>query len=423
MNGIQRSGRHAAACGLALGLLAAWPLAHGTGGSADADRAGPMRDSAVALKVMHAFDGSAGGNPDSALVVGSDGKLHGTTAGFAFRMTASGHVTWLHPFTKHDGQGAQGQVQASDGQYYGNARWMGRHGCGTVYRMKKHGALTVLHAFDCGFDEGRNPNGRLAQADDGAFYGVTNYGGATDQGTVFRVTRHGRLSVVHVFAKDGFDGILPETGPIRASDGLLYGTTTEGGNGAGTVYRIGSDGSYAQLYAFVWGLEDPRRPESPLVEAADGGFYGTTRYGGPDAAGTVYRLSKDGALTLIHAFARDGVDGDYPSGSLVRGSDGWIYGVTKYGGRHGQGTIFRVGSGGVYEVLHAFSRHAHDGAVHPQSGLVELADGEFYGTTLEGGAFGYGTIYRIRLKQCSQRDVAALSGAGCADDAVAGSKP
>lgn len=369
--------------------------------------AGPAAAEAAdvaALKVLHSFNSPGAGYPNTELIVGSDGKLHGTTTytsccggGFAFRMTPSGHVTVLHQFTGREGSMPSGPIQAQDGHYYGTTRWDGKHIQGTAYRMSPRGDVEVLHNFPAETGDCTNPGAKLIEASDGYFYGTASSGGAHDQGCVFKMSRSGKISIVHSFTHDGVDGYSPEAGLIQASDGTLYGTTTNSYLD-GTVFKIATDGSYAIVHSFVFALGEPEGPVSPLLETASGDFYGTTRYGGPDGLGTVYRMRPNGDLTLVHVFAKDGVDGGYPAGALLLGRDGYIYGVTKYGGKLGQGTVYRISPDGTYSQLRYFSAWAHGGGYQPDSGLVELADGEFYGTTYAGGEFGYGTVYRVRLK-------------------------
>ncbi len=134
-------------------------------------------------------------------------------------------------------------------------------------------------------------------------------------------------------------------------------------------------------------------PESPVIQASDGNFYGTTSGGGGGsrAYGTVFRVTPDGALTTLHSFNL--TDGIGPIGGLVEGSDGNFYGTTPQGGTHpGAGTVFVISGAGSFSVLHNFD--GTDGA-GPYAGLVQGTDGNFYGTTISGGPNGYGTVFKI----------------------------
>jgi uncharacterized repeat protein (TIGR03803 family) len=130
------------------------------------------------------------------------------------------------------------------------------------------------------------------------------------------------------------------------------------------------------------------------MQATDGNFYGTAYYGGPSGGlgdGTVYKMDASGVVTVIHSFA--GADGAQPFASLVQGTDGYLYGTTVGGGAYGGGTVFKVNTLGNLTVLHSFSGGV-DGA-GPHGRLMQGADGNFYGTTSGGGAFGQGTIFTM----------------------------
>jgi len=150
----------------------------------------------------------------------------------------------------------------------------------------------------------------------------------------------------HVFP----NGENPEAGLVQGSDGNLYGTTSAGGtNGhfddhgifaGGTVFKIGTNGGLTTLHSFTGG-NDGGFPEAGLVQGSDGNLYGTTYYGGTNGAGTVFKISTDGTLTTLHSLA-GGNDGGCSAAGLVQGSDGNLYGTTEYGGTYGFGTVFRL---------------------------------------------------------------------------------
>src|SRR5207245_2260350 len=121
--------------------------------------------------------------------------------------------------------------------------------------------------------------------------------------------------------------------------------------------------------------------------------YGTTYQGGARDVGTVFKLSADGSsVSLLHSFTSS--DGYNPYGGLVQGADGAFYGTTFQGGPAGAGTVFKVLANGSFSILHSFAGGTRDGA-HPNAGLVQGKDGDLYGTTLSGGASGAGTVFRV----------------------------
>ncbi len=206
---------------------------------------------------------------------------------------------------------------------------------------------------------------------------------------------------------------------MQGSDSNFYGTTefggmngqgfTNGNNvGYGTVFRISPDGSYTNLYSFAGYPNDGANPSSGLVQGSDGNFYGTTQYGGtnPDCGygcGTVFRISSSGNETILYSFYSYPSDGVIPSGGLVQGSDSNFYGTTAGGGTSTNGTVFRISPSGTYLNLYSFGSHPNDGS-GPIGDLVQVSDGNFYGTTISGGAntgcsseylTGCGTVFKL----------------------------
>ena len=153
---------------------------------------------------------------------------------------------------------------------------------------------------------------------------------------------------------------------------------------------VPTNSSLTTLWTFPGG-SGGASPEGPLVQGNDGNFYGTTVYGGPNGSGTVFRITPDGSLTNLHFFS--GNDGAYPSAGLVQGSDGNFYGTTANGGASGYGTVFRISSNGALTTLVSFTNGLDGG--YPYSSLIQAGDGNFYGTTLEGGLTGGGTAFRM----------------------------
>jgi uncharacterized repeat protein (TIGR03803 family) len=254
-------------------------------------------------------------------------------------------------------------------------------------------SITTLHAFP-GAPGGSTPAGSLIQGPDGNFYGTTQVGGVNDQGTVYRMTPAGAITILRSFAAaTGWD---PIAGLVLGSDGNFYGTTALGGvgpmSGSGVVFRITPGGAYTVLHFFAASTAEGRAPVAPLVRGNDGNFYGTTSDGGPSGAGTIFRISPSGVFTVLHAFT--GADGDSSQAPLALGPDGNFYGTASGGGAANGGVVFRITPAGVYTVLRSFTFVAPDGW-GPRSGLTLGADGNFYGTTQFGGANGQGTTFRI----------------------------
>lgn len=354
---------------------------------------------------LYTFSGGSDGNyPDSGLTAGPDGNFYGTTTyggsggmGTIYRVTPQGAHTVLYSFTPGPGDGqypASGLELGDDGLFYATTTAGGMYGGGTFLRMTLDGAITTLFHFGAG-KSGSAPQG-LTLRDDGAFYGTTTKGGANGVGTVFRITATGQHTVLHAFAVKG-DGHSPVAGLSDASDGYLYGVTYYGGtHDVGTVFRLKPDGGdYAVLHSFGATPADGRYPETKLRDTPDGTLYGSTSAGGTNGLGTLFRYTPaTSSMTLLHTFAGGAGDGSHPSSRLRIGRDGHLYGVTVYGGYFDAGTFFRVTPAGVVSVLYSFAGGT-DGE-NPNSSLLLGADGSFYGTTVTGGASSNGTVYRIR---------------------------
>lgn len=350
------------------------------------------------------FDGAnTGANPDFvSLVQGTDGSLYGTTynggangQGTVFKLTQTGTLTDLHAFNGTDGaQPGVGLVLAVNGNLYGTTQSGGANGVGTVFMLRPAGALTTLHSFD-GID-GAGPAGPLVQTSGGTFFGMTFSGGFNGScpfgpgcGTVFKMTPGGELTNLYSFAGYPTDGSDPNTALVQAADGNFYGTTEYSGmNSLGTIFKVTSGGDETVLYNFAG--PDGANPIGTLTQGTDGNFYGTTPNGGSTGYGTVFRFTLGGELTTLYSFS--GTDGGHPISTLVRATDGNFYGTTSLGGASGNGTIFRITPGGTLTTLHTFN---YTDGTSSRGGLVQATNGVLYGTTYEGGTNGLGTIFSL----------------------------
>jgi uncharacterized repeat protein (TIGR03803 family) len=254
-------------------------------------------------------------------------------------------------------------------------------------------------------DAPRNVRASLMLANDGNIY-FGSTGGGEGAGAIARLTPDGELSVVHALEGEGSaggsEGVSVWSRLIQASDGHLYGTAFIGGEeGLGTLFRVTLDGAFTVLHHFGGGHPNPERPYAGVTEASDGNLYGTTLYGGQSRKGTIYRIAKDGTgFTVVHEFR--GSDGENPEGDLVE-RDGYLYGTTMKGGSGNRGTVFRMSLSGDHEVLYSFPElgrfrngvATNSTGADPRAGLMLGADGNFYGTAYQGGAHGHGTVFRI----------------------------
>jgi uncharacterized repeat protein (TIGR03803 family) len=360
----------------------------------------PQVGRAQTLTTLANFVGTNGANPLFApLVQGTDGNLYGTTQaggahqqGTVFKVTTAGTLTTLYSFCGQScGDGSApfgGLVLGKDGNLYGTTEAGGTNNDGTVFKITPQGALTMLHSFnirDC-----FNPFAGLVQATDGNFYGTTESGGTNLLGTLFKITPQGALTTLHSF--DSTDGSSPEAPLIQATDGNLYGTTYNGGavgEDYGTIFKITTRGALTTLHDF--NETEGRAIVPALVQASDGNFYGTASEGGASGYGSVFMMTLDGTLTVLHSF--NATDGATPN-TLVLGTDGNFYGTTVSGGANIAGIVFEITPQGSFTIIHEFN--SSDGA-DPFAGLVQATDGNFYGITNGGGTNRDGTVFRLDM--------------------------
>jgi uncharacterized repeat protein (TIGR03803 family) len=266
--------------------------------------------------------------------------------------------------------------------------------------------VTILHTFSGSSTNGNQSYAGLVQGSDGNFYGTTEIGGSAGEGTVFRISPSGAYTNLYSFASTFTgDGWQPLAGLVQGSDGNFYGTTSAEGTNAcqcGNVFRISPSGSYTNLHYFSGLTNDGSTPRGALVQGSDGKFYGTTTRGGSGTGGggVVFRISPGGSYTNLYSFPGYSHDGYSPIGALVQGSDGNFYGTTSNGGTNSYGTVFRINPSGSYTNLHSFAGgyyYGNNEGRNPQGPLVQGSDGNFYGTTTGGGgtANGAGTVFRI----------------------------
>ncbi len=364
---------------------------------------------------LYSFATSHSGiDPEAALVQGNDGNFYGTTRaggtigpnsyGTVFRISPNGSVSNLYTFSgAYTGDGeypVAGLVLGRDGNFYGTTEYGGTNNpsaYGTVFRISPSGSYSNLYWFG-NIPDGNYPEAGLVQGRDGNFYGTTYNGGTGDLGTVFQITTNGNVTILHSFTNCPVDGAEPQAGLVQGSDGNFYGTTYAGGtNCDGTVFRITTNGNVTILHSFAF-IPDGAEPEAGLVQGSDGNLYGTTYYGGTnsDYAGTVFRISPSGSgYSVLHSFGSTG-DGAMPVAGLVQGSDGNFYGTTEYGGTNNDGTLFRISPSGSYSLLYSF-RGIPDG-IGPLAVLVQGSDGNFYGTTANGGTNNSeGTVFKLTI--------------------------
>ena len=265
----------------------------------------------------------------------------------------------------------------------------------------------VIHNFSGNYDA--YPYASLIKGSNGDLYGTTENGGANYKGTVFQLAQSGGSwteTVLYSFSSSS--GAFPQAPLILGSNGDLYGTTSGSGsgtNGNGTVFQLappsspGGNWTETVLHSFGSG-SDGFHPLASLIKGSNGDLYGTTAGGGANSYGTVFQISPSGAETVIYSF--NSSSGAFPQAPLILGSNGDLYGTTfgtYNGGANNVGTVFQLAPpsspGGTWTgtVLHSFQGGA-DGA-NPVAALIQGSNGDLYGTTEYGGASGEGTVFKV----------------------------
>jgi uncharacterized repeat protein (TIGR03803 family) len=288
-------------------------------------------------------------------------------------------------------------VQGTDGNLYGRTGGGGVKGGGTIFKMTPSGQLTIIYNFcaqpKCADGSGPNP---MILGTDGNFYGTTwaggGVGGLDGRGcTVFKITPAGMLTTLYSFCSqpDCSDGFAPAAPLMQGADGNFYGTTTGYGdetNDKGTIFQITPDGKLTTFYRFCsqtnclysYGMF------AGVAQGADGDFYGTDRGGGKNQCGDVFKVSVTGSLTTLYSFCSqpDFVDGFAPESGVIQGIDGNSYGTTLSGGIYDYGTVFSMTPDGVLTSLYSFcSVYRCKDGISPYYGLIQASDSNFYGTT------------------------------------------
>jgi uncharacterized repeat protein (TIGR03803 family) len=353
---------------------------------------------AQTIQTLCSFNGGNGEYPVAGLTMGTDGNFYGTTEnggiygdGMVFKVTTNGTLTTLVSFNGNCKLWPYAALTlGNDGNFYGTTELGGSNGYGTVFKMTTNGTLTTLVSFDG--SNGAWPIAALTLGNDGNFYGTTSYG----YGTVFKVTTNGTLTMLVSF--NDTNGAEPYNALTLGNDGNFYGTTYQGGDtnldygyGVGTVFKVTTNGTLTMLVSF--NFTNGAYPQAALTLGTDGNFYGTTPCGGDRGGnGTVFRVTTNGTLTTLYSFTA-GSDGGSPN-ALTLGNDGNFYGTTFEGGSSGGGTVFKVTTNGTLTTLVSFN---YTNGAEPYAGLTLGTDGNFYGTTGYGGSSGDGMVFRLLL--------------------------
>ncbi|HZT43548.1 MAG TPA: choice-of-anchor tandem repeat GloVer-containing protein [Chthonomonadaceae bacterium] len=355
---------------------------------------------------LHSFAGNPdGAYPLAAVLMGSDGLLHGASyyssytnpnnpfAGILFTVDTSGNYNSVFDLANgfHDGSNpAFGSlVLGKDGNYYGTTYSGGAGGYGTLFKMTPSGNVTVLVAFN--FYDGAGPYNAITFDKSGNIYGTTSYGGIYGSGNVWKYSPTTN-TVTDLFDLGGAAGFFL-TSNVVVSGTKLFGTAVYGGShdyGALFEMTLGTLTTLTILHSFNY--SDGAFPFGQLILGSDKALYACCNGGGAYGYGTIFKATTKGVVTTLHSL--DGsTEGAYPNSGVIEGKDGMLYAGTYLGGANGVGTAYQVSrDGSVFNVLHTFDYSDGSGAVGE---FLWGSDNMLYGTTYSGGANGNGTAFQL----------------------------
>ncbi len=350
------------------------------------------------FKLLHGFlGGNDGANPTSGVVFGPNGYLYGVTLdggaynqGTVFSISPGGRYKLVYTFTGGaDGASPNNQLTWVGTSLYGVTDFGGAYNAGTIFKIDSMtGAESTLYTFT-GSTDGHTPNCTMIPDKAGNLYGTSGSGGANDAGTVFRFEpSSGTLTTLYSF-KGGTDGQYPFGRMARDAWGNLYGVTVEGGaSNYGTIFKLSPSGVESVLYSFLgFNGRDIQTPFANLSKDSAGNLYGGG--GGGDVNGAIFKVSKTGEETLYSAPSGDAGT----SSGVVIDSEGNLYGTLEIVGFYGG--VFKMDSAGTWTILYTFTGGL-DGDTPGGANVIRDAKGNLYGTAYSGGVSRkYGTVFEL----------------------------
>jgi uncharacterized repeat protein (TIGR03803 family) len=409
------------------------------------------RVTAQSFTILHSFAGeNDGANPNAGLILSGDvlygtayqGGSNGDGTVFAVGTNGAGFTT-LHGFAalsgydNSDGADPYCGLVLSGSTLYGTAYQGGNKGSGTIFALNTNGAgFATLYDLPATTgptygpflnSEGASPTAGLILSSN-ILYGTAELGGSNGTGTVFALNTNGTdFTILHVFlaaagtnyptnligiSGPNLDGAAPFAGVILSGD-TLYGTAVDGGSGAvGTVFKVNVDGTgFTVLHGFTelqitnvvggkipglrfYGTNSDGASPAGGVILSGSTLYGTASAGGLGANGVVFAVNTNGTdFTILYNFT-GGPDGGMPEAGLVLSSN-ILYGTTAGGGTYNYGTVFQINTDGTgMATLYSFT--GGDDGAQPQGGLI-LSNNTLYGTAINGGSSGNGTLFSLGL--------------------------
>jgi uncharacterized repeat protein (TIGR03803 family) len=363
--------------------------------------------------VLHNFSGLDGSFPTGSLFEANNGYLYGATlfggnnVGVIFRLQKDGtDFSVLHKFSPGGYIPSAGPIQAVDGKLYGSTAQGGTTGFGTLYSMNIDGSgYNEFLSFD-GVSNGSTPRGALIQGPDLFLYGVTSGGGSQGKGVMFKVQTNGTSYTKLVEFDGAAKGSNGASTPFLGSDGKLYTMTQRGGaNDNGAIFSISTNGT-GFLKIFDFNGTAGKFPLGSLIEASDGYLYGMTSEGGATNQGTSFKIRKDGSnfAKLVDFIGTNGANPQL--GPLLEVQTGLFLGITYRGGASDAGIIFSVSPVGTFNLFKDFPQPAGlPDFIIPNSDFSGI-----FGIATSGGAFGGGAVFGSKNDGSNYTELAYLKG-------------
>ena len=331
-------------------------------------------------------------------------------AGAIDRISTNGTLNALLPLGGDLGENPVGALLDTGTEFFGISQNGSASGRGGIFKFTNDSDASLFSAFTS--TAGESIQGPLLKSSNGKLYGVSRKGGFANQGSVFTVDEAGTLSRAFSFtgAAGSNRGAHPIAPLAQANDGTFYGLTQYSElkpnlsfNSLGFLYELSEIGAMSTLVDFS--ENGARSPSSALFLASNGKYYATTKSGGDSNDGALIEFdSATQTTTTIASFAAD-ITGSQPGGPLLSTADGWLYGFTIAGG-DGFGTVYRFHISSLqFECLVRFTGpngirpgipFIDLGADQPlYGGLQTGSDGQVYGVTPAGGPGGGGVVFRL----------------------------
>ena len=254
--------------------------------------------------------------------------------------------------------------------------------------------------------EGSGPRGALTQGPDGQWYGTAEQGGSgSGYGVAYKMAEDGTYTLLAEFGGTT-TGATPTGKLTLGDDGNFYGVTTGGGpDGSGTVFEMTPSGTLTTLYAFreLTKKDTGSVPKTALTLGANGYLYGTTTQGGANGYGTIFKIlpgTPNTPIRVVDFSGPGGANRGYNPSALLLSKDGNFYGTTENGGIYSNGTVFRLSAAGLFTTITDFGLlvGTYKGPVSPRSALIQATNGLLYGTSAGGGTSGVGTVFSVTTK-------------------------